>query len=83
MSCPYSDQELAFWDSVCNPIGDACYSCDDCQCEHWSGSCPEDCDGYKCEGEGLKFQEHYVGEEKSAREVSGGSKQEGKKEAEM
>ena len=29
------------WDSVANPMGDACYTCDDCDCVHWAG----DCDG--------------------------------------
>lgn len=27
MSCPYSDEELDYWDGVCNPMGDACYEC--------------------------------------------------------
>lgn len=34
MSCPYSDEELAYWEGVCNPIGDACYSCEEWECEH-------------------------------------------------
>ena len=34
MSCPYSDEELDFWDSVANPIGNACFDCDDLECEH-------------------------------------------------
>lgn len=45
MSCPYSERELERWDSVCNPIGEACYSCDECECEHWAGECPVDCSG--------------------------------------
>lgn len=39
MSCPYSDEELQEWDSVCNPMGDACSMCQDCDCDHWAGSC--------------------------------------------
>ena len=34
MSCPYSDIELAYWDGVCNPMGDACNSCEEHDCEH-------------------------------------------------
>jgi len=45
MSCPYSEAELQGYDSVCNPIGDACSTCDDCDCEHWSGSC-QGCEKY-------------------------------------
>jgi hypothetical protein len=43
MSCPYSDEELQKWDSVTNPMGDACYTCQDCHCEHWAGTCSDDC----------------------------------------
>ena len=32
--CPYSDYELEMWDSVCNPMGDACDDCTDFECEH-------------------------------------------------
>lgn len=39
MGCPYSEEELQKWDSVCNPMGDACYTCEDCDCDHWAGSC--------------------------------------------
>lgn len=34
MSCPYSDEELQYWDSVCNPMGQSCYSCEEYECEH-------------------------------------------------
>ena len=34
MSCPYSDEELEYWDSVSNPMGDECYTCEDWDCEH-------------------------------------------------
>jgi hypothetical protein len=34
---PYSEDELQEWDSVCNPMGDACYQCDECECDHWAG----------------------------------------------
>ena len=44
--CPYSEEELQEWDSVANPIGDACFTCDECDCEHWSGSC-EGCTRYE------------------------------------
>ncbi len=43
MSCPYSDEELQKWDSVCNPMGPACRDCDECECEHWASSC-SDCE---------------------------------------
>jgi hypothetical protein len=33
-SCPYSDAELEKWDSVSNPMGDACDDCEDSDCEH-------------------------------------------------
>lgn len=33
-NCPYSDKELDLWDSVTNPMGDECYTCDDFECEH-------------------------------------------------
>ena len=45
-SCPYSEEELAIWDGVTNPMGDACYVCDECECEHWAGSC-KDCKQYE------------------------------------
>jgi len=34
MSCPYTDDELSFWDSVSNPMGTECNSCTDFDCEH-------------------------------------------------
>jgi hypothetical protein len=34
MNCPYSDEELEYWDSVTNPMGKECESCDDFECEH-------------------------------------------------
>ena len=34
MSCPYSDEKLEYWDGVSNPMGQACYSCEDWECEH-------------------------------------------------
>jgi len=34
MSCPYSDAELDYWDGVANPMGGACYSCQEYECEH-------------------------------------------------
>lgn len=37
MSCPYSDEELDYWDGVCNPMGDACYECGEWECEHYAG----------------------------------------------
>lgn len=40
--CPYSDEELQFWDSVSNPMGDACDDCDDYDCEHNPNMSPEE-----------------------------------------
>lgn len=34
MGCPYSDTALDYWDGVYNPMGDACYNCDEFECEH-------------------------------------------------
>jgi len=34
MSCPYSEMELEKWDSVCNPMGEACSSCEEFDCDH-------------------------------------------------
>ncbi len=34
MSCPYSDKELDYWDGVCNPMGEACYTCEEYDCDH-------------------------------------------------
>lgn len=34
MSCPYSERELRKWDSVCNPMGESCYDCEEYECEH-------------------------------------------------
>jgi hypothetical protein len=34
MSCPYSHEELEYWDGVCNPMGPECYECEDYDCEH-------------------------------------------------
>jgi len=31
--CPYSDESLEQFDSVANPMGDACDDCDDYDCE--------------------------------------------------
>jgi hypothetical protein len=60
-------------------MGDACRVCSDCQCEHWDGDCPEECDGLKCEGMGRKFQDEYAGtEEKNASTVNSGSSKEEK-----
>jgi len=39
--CPYSETELAMWDSVCNPMGDACYDCDEFECDHNPNPSPE------------------------------------------
>ncbi len=43
MSCPYSDEELAEWDSVCNPMGQPYHECNECECEHWAGDHSEGC----------------------------------------
>lgn len=43
MSCPYSERELEEWDSVCNPMGKACYECNDCYCEHFAGDHSQGC----------------------------------------
>lgn len=32
--CPYSDESLEQFDSVANPMGDACDDCEDFECEH-------------------------------------------------
>lgn len=32
--CPYSDDLLDKWDSVANPIGNACNDCTQYECEH-------------------------------------------------
>jgi len=74
MSCPYSEEQLQLFDSVANPIGDACRTCDECDCEHWEGSCPEDCQKTdkwpECGGPWSdKYAHIYAGEEKSASEV--------------
>lgn len=34
MSCPYTDDELEYFDGVSNPMGDACRDCDNFECEH-------------------------------------------------
>ena len=35
MSCHYyPGRLLEEWDSVCNPIGDYCYDCDEYECKH-------------------------------------------------
>jgi hypothetical protein len=34
MSCPYSDEELQYWDGVTNAMGKECDSCEDFDCEH-------------------------------------------------
>lgn len=43
MSCPYSEEQLAYWNSVCNPMGPACYECDECECAHWAADHSEYC----------------------------------------
>ena len=37
-SCPYSDEHLAVFDGVSNPMGDVCYRCRDFECEHNSNT---------------------------------------------
>lgn len=39
MSCPYSDEQLDYWDGVSNPMGKACYECEEWDCEHNPNSC--------------------------------------------
>lgn len=34
MSCPFSDEHLAVFDGVTNPMGDECCSCIEFECEH-------------------------------------------------
>ena len=34
MGCPYSSEELDYWDGVYNPMGDACNECGEWECEH-------------------------------------------------
>jgi len=34
MGCPYTDEQLQFWDGVTNPMGEACHDCEDYDCEH-------------------------------------------------
>jgi len=34
MGCYYTDDELQKYDGIANPIGKACYNCDELQCEH-------------------------------------------------
>ncbi len=53
MGCAYSDIEVEKWEDVSNPIGEACSNCFNCECEHWAGICPEDCEflgGQECPG---------------------------------
>jgi len=69
--CPYSEEDLQEWDSVANPMGDACYTCNECECEHWAGSCVG-CEMYWKWGEcgGPSKADFYYGtEEKRAEEV--------------
>ncbi len=33
-SCPYSSDELDYWDGVANPMGSACNECGEFECEH-------------------------------------------------
>jgi hypothetical protein len=33
MICPFSEEELAIWDGVENPLGDICNECKE-ECEH-------------------------------------------------
>ena len=32
--CPYSDEELEYWDGVSNPMGSECNDCEEYDCEH-------------------------------------------------
>ena len=34
MGCPYSSEELDYWDGVSNPMGDSCTDCEEYNCEH-------------------------------------------------
>lgn len=34
LNCPYSSEELDYWDGVCNPMGEACFDCGEYECEH-------------------------------------------------
>jgi len=34
MSCPYSEEDLDYWDGVANPMGEACNDCQDYDCDH-------------------------------------------------
>lgn len=34
MSCPFSIEELEYFDGVVNPMGEACNDCEDFECEH-------------------------------------------------
>ena len=34
MDCPYSDEELQYFDGVNNPMGDECRNCQNFECEH-------------------------------------------------
>ena len=40
-SCPYSDEELDYWDGVSNPMGDACNDCLNYECEHNMNADPD------------------------------------------
>ena len=33
-SCPYSDEDLDYWDGVSTPMGEACNDCLNYECEH-------------------------------------------------
>ena len=34
MGCPYSAEELEFWDGCTNPMGPECDECGEWECEH-------------------------------------------------
>lgn len=34
MRCPWSDEELEYWDGVSNPMGSECNECEVWDCEH-------------------------------------------------
>ena len=51
MSCPYSDEDLERFDSVSNPMGKECYTCEDFDCEHnENDDNPDRCDPQFWEG---------------------------------
>ncbi len=44
MVCCYPEELVDTFDGMDNSIGPECSNCSDCECEHWSGTCPEDCE---------------------------------------